>query len=213
MPEKPIKTESVPQWWDKPWELWFEISVAGVIVVGASGLFLPFFTERFAWLRSFFFDVVEVYIAPAFVAMDSVLIAGIIYALVKGWAFRPALSLFDRVSPKKKGEFIKDEGIARAWKILQDRAVTGIPDTMRLALIEADALIDTVLKKAGYEGEHMADRLSELTSDEVVSLDRVWRAHRLRNDLVHTPGFTVTPNDTSFAMKAYEDFLRELGVL
>jgi hypothetical protein len=62
-------------------------------------------------------------------------------------------------------------------------------------------------------GEHLADRLSNLDQDDIKSMNRVWRAHRLRNDLVHTPGFAVSPSDAQQAMDDYEAFLKEMEVI
>jgi hypothetical protein len=59
----------------------------------------------------------------------------------------------------------------------------------------------------------MADRLEQLNRADLPSLDDLWRAHRIRNDLVHTVGFTLTPNETREILGVYEKFLLELGAL
>lgn len=102
---------------------------------------------------------------------------------------------------------------ARHWKRVVRRMTEATPDSMRLAVIEADKLADAVLKSMELKGEHMADRLQQLTSDDLRSLDGLWRAHRLRNDLVHTPGFGLSQEDARQAMKQYEAFFKEVGVL
>ena len=84
------------------------------------------------------------------------------------------------------------------------------PDSMRMAVIEADSLVNDVLKQFGMPGEHLADRLANLSPDEYKTLDAVWKAHRIRNDLVHTPGFFVGPEEALKLLKDYELFLKEL---
>ena len=59
----------------------------------------------------------------------------------------------------------------------------------------------------------MADRLEQLDLTQINTLDNIWRAHRLRNQLVHTPGYSVNQVDAQRFLKYYEDFLKEIGVL
>lgn len=37
--------------------------------------------------------------------------------------------------------------------------------------------------------------------------------HRMRNDLVHTPGFVLSLEDAKMALEGYEAFLKELEVI
>ena len=87
------------------------------------------------------------------------------------------------------------------------------PQSYTMAIIEADTLIDNILKRVGISGETMADRLNQLDPDEFSILGRLWRVHRVRNALVHSPGFVVSKRDAEEALKIYESFLRELEVL
>ena len=80
-------------------------------------------------------------------------------------------------------------------------------------MIEADALVDACLKQAGYQGEHMSDRLSQIDPQEIGSLQMLWRAHKLRNDIVHTPGFIISTDDARIALKSFEVFMTDLGAL
>ncbi|MDP3975076.1 MAG: hypothetical protein Q8P88_02220, partial [Candidatus Jorgensenbacteria bacterium] len=82
-----------------------------------------------------------------------------------------------------------------------------------LAIIEADKLVDDALKTSGLQGEHMADRLEKLRVEDYPTLDRLWRAHRVRNELVHTPDFGINEGDAKDVLRVYEKFLKELGAL
>ena len=84
---------------------------------------------------------------------------------------------------------------------------------MKLAIIDADGLVDDVLKQMGLPGEHFADRLARLTPEELKTFDKVWTAHRVRNDLVHTPGFALGLDEARRVMKSYEAFLIEIKAI
>ena len=87
------------------------------------------------------------------------------------------------------------------------------PSDWNMAVLRADALLDEILIKLGYEGETMADRLKIVNSRQIPSLERVWAAHRLRNNIAHDPLEQNTREIIVYAVKAYEQALTELGMM
>jgi hypothetical protein len=146
-----------------------------------------------------------------FIVLDVALVIGFLVALVGGLHFRQGWR------PGKRSRAavlaLRSAVFRERWELVTKRFVPNSGDAMRLAIIEADALIDSILKEFGFEGEHMADRLSKVGPDSLRCLDRLWRAHRLRNELVHTPGFTLLSVDAERAMRDYEAFLKEVKIL
>ncbi len=136
---------------------------------------------------------------------------GFIFALYKGWSYHPHYELEKRKA--KKILTLRDAVTKEHWETIVRTFSLGTPEAARTAVIEADTLVDTVLKSMEIPGQHLADRLSNLEPEEVASLDRVWRAHRTRNDLVHTPGFALTEKEAQKTLEDYEAFLKDLGVL
>jgi len=57
---------------------------------------------------------------------------------------------------------------------------------LRHAVIEADKLVDFILKKKGYNGETFADRLRNAEKDINKNLyQNLWNAHKVRNQIAH----------------------------
>lgn len=96
------------------------------------------------------------------------------------------------------------------WAQIVHRANTGTPENLRWAVLEADALVDHVLRGRGVQGETYADRLQNARWAGSKLVDKVFDAHRLRNELAHTPGFTLSSKQAERALFAYRDFLKEL---
>ncbi len=115
-----------------------------------------------------------------------------------------------RARPKVDNKKIRDE-----WHALLEKADLKPPESYVLAIIEADKFVDGLLKQLGFQGEHMADRLERIgeINPNLSTLDRVWQAHRIRNELVHTPDFEVSHTDAHEVLKSYEAFLREAELL
>lgn len=81
-----------------------------------------------------------------------------------------------------------------------------------LAVIEADKLVDAVLKKANITGNSMADRLRKTES----MVDRgvyqgMWDAHKLRNSLVHEVDRVGNFSEVNLALIKIKKYLIELG--
>ncbi len=145
-----------------------------------------------------------------FAFLDLVLLLLVVYLFTKIWKFRPHLVV--SLPPEKKTLTLRRAIVQERWKKIAARASAGTLDSMRLAIIEADTLVNDSLKRMGLPGEHMADRLANF-SDPEIDLTRIWRAHRLRNDLVHAAGFTISVEEAKKAIDDYESFLKNLHLL
>jgi len=143
--------------------------------------------------------------------LDIALCIGFAYALTQAWPFRPKLC---RAIKSRTGALTLRTAVFRdRWQEVVKRLALQTPDAMRLSVIEADALVDSILKDLGFEGGHMADRLSKITPESLACIDRLWHAHRLRNELVKTPDFSISESDAQKAIGDYEAFLKEIKIL
>lgn len=148
------------------------------------------------------------------IVFDTVLIVFIFYLLAKISPQQNKVKLFHWRRFKAVGYKLKqDRHFIRQWQRLSSKLTTAPPENLRLIVIDAEALLDTFLQKAGYEGEHFAERLAKVNPAVLRSVEKVWDAHRLRNSLVHVPGFKVSTKEATQALKSFEDFLKELGAI
>ncbi len=145
-----------------------------------------------------------------FIVLDTVLVAGFLYALVKGWGYRPQIEVQEKPG---KPRTLRRAVFEERWRAILKKASLASPDSLRMAVIEADSLVNDVLGQLGFEGKHMADRLVNLNPDEYRTLNALWRAHRVRNDLVHTPGFFLSPEDAQKLLSDFEAFLKEVEAI
>jgi len=148
-----------------------------------------------------------------FIVVDVILFIALVVFFIKSWWLRPGFSspVFKRA--KKREVPKKDERIRKQWETILKKAGLAPPQSFQLGIIEADKFVDNILKKMGLPGEHMADRLEKLGTHELRTLDKVWRVHRIRNELVHNPDFNISSVDIKELLGAYESFLKELEIL
>ena len=83
----------------------------------------------------------------------------------------------------------------------------------KFAVIEADKLLDSVLRKAGFPGDMLGERLMNIQEGQLATLDGLWEAHKIRNRLAHDADYFLRYSEAKRAIGAYEQTLKELGVL
>ena len=87
------------------------------------------------------------------------------------------------------------------------------PNDWKLAIIEADIILDEELKKAGYGGTSLGERLKSISPAQLSSLDFAWQAHKVRNQIAHAGAdFVLTHKMAEETIKQYKIVFDELGV-
>jgi len=106
-----------------------------------------------------------------------------------------------------------EDRLARDWARVRSRLDKATDADDRLAVIEADQILDQALKAQGIPGDTMASRLENLKPLQLSNLSDVWVAHKMRNRLVHEPSSRISRYEAETAVKIFEKALKELGVL
>jgi len=88
------------------------------------------------------------------------------------------------------------------------------PNDWKLAIIEADIILDEALKELGYTGPSLGERLRNLTTNQVPSLEDAWQAHKVRNQIAHSGmDFVLTKKLAEDTIKQYRRVFNDLGLL
>jgi len=145
------------------------------------------------------------------IVLPSFFLATIIYFLIKT-AWIKHRFLFNAV------EFLNYQpyGVKKAskqWEKTKKRLEGGLESEYKLAIIEADSMIDEVLKRIGHKGETLGDRLKELTPDLLSNINDIWEAHKIRNNIVHDPDYKLSLREAQKAIEIYEKALTDLGAI
>ncbi len=122
--------------------------------------------------------------------------------IIDGWFKTAGSFLLTHAFPKRH--------LNKSWQKILTRLSKNDEANLRLALIEADNIFDDLLKQMRLPGESMADRLKYIDSSQVSNIDEIWRAHKLRNVIVHNSDYPVTRNEMEFGVGAYQKALKEL---
>jgi hypothetical protein len=87
------------------------------------------------------------------------------------------------------------------------------PSDWKLAIIEADIILDEILKNAGYAGNSLGERLKSIAPSQLQSLDDAWQAHKVRNQVAHAGAdFILTRKLAEDTIKQYRRVFYEFGI-
>jgi hypothetical protein len=108
-------------------------------------------------------------------------------------------------------EAAKESPLGSKWDEVQRHLNSTKEAEWKFAVIEADSLLDYVLKSSGYPGETMGERLKNIDKTQIVTLDGLWEAHKIRNRLAHDTGYFLRYGEAKRAVQLYEETLKELN--
>jgi len=101
----------------------------------------------------------------------------------------------------------------RIWRKIVSRLDTGLESEYKLAVIEADNMLDDILKRMGYGGENLGERLEKITEATLPNMDEIQNSHQIRNDIVRIPDYKLSLDDTKKALALYEKALQNLEAI
>jgi hypothetical protein len=87
------------------------------------------------------------------------------------------------------------------------------PNDWKLAIIEADIILDDILKKQGYAGNSLGERLRSISPNQLESVQDAWEAHKVRNRIAHEgDDFILTQRLAQETITKYQRVFTEFGV-
>lgn len=104
------------------------------------------------------------------------------------------------------------EAYQTRWLKIENNLHKDNPSSYRVAVIEADKLLDRALNEMGLPGKTMAERLKRI-ADRFESPNAVWAAHKLRNQIAHESDFELSYNQANRALAAIRAGLKDLGAI
>lgn len=104
-------------------------------------------------------------------------------------------------------------GLNARWDEIEKHINSTREGEWKFAVIEADKLVDELLKTAGFQGETLGDRLMNIQPGQLTTLQNIWEAHKIRNRLVHDTNYFLRYTEAKRAVGLYEKTLRELQAL
>ncbi len=95
------------------------------------------------------------------------------------------------------------------WQSVLRLATSNNPSDWKLAIIEADVILDMMTYMQGLSGETLGERLKNADPGTFQSLDYAKKAHYTRNRIAHEGDIEFTPREVQQVVRMYEAVFRE----
>jgi hypothetical protein len=96
------------------------------------------------------------------------------------------------------------------WNKIAEQAHSPNPNDWRLAILEADIMLDEMLEAQGYLGESIGEKLKQIEPSDFTNLDAAWEAHKVRNNIAHRgSAHELNEREVQRVIGLYERVFRE----
>ena len=84
----------------------------------------------------------------------------------------------------------------------------------KLAVIEADSMLENLMDQLGFKGENLGDKLKGANQDNFRNLSSAWEVHTIRNKIAHeSSAFELSQHEAKRVIAIYEQIFRDFGFI
>lgn len=100
------------------------------------------------------------------------------------------------------------------WKKVLDLSYSNNPSDWRLAILEADIMLEEALRARGHAGDGLGEMLKGIDRSDMLTIESAWEAHKVRNRIAHAGGeFELNERETRRVISHFEEVFKELEVI
>lgn len=101
----------------------------------------------------------------------------------------------------------------KSWLKIIARLDTFLESEYKVAVIEADDMLDSGLKKLGYAGKDLDERLGKINPAILSNIENVRETHKIRDLLVSDPNYRLDLDRAQKILEVYKTALQNLQIL
>ncbi len=128
-----------------------------------------------------------------------------------------AVYLYRKIVNLKKLEkdrmYIKDEAPSAPKNSTWERVLTNLAgpgeNDWKLAVIEAEIMLNDLLTDLGMPGDSVGDQLKAVDRADFKTIDNAWDAHRVRNSVAHGDSFVLSNHEAKRVIELYRTVFEE----
>lgn len=108
--------------------------------------------------------------------------------------------------------------VARAgnprWEYVEKLFASDNSNDWRMAIIEADTMLDELVASMGFVGDNLGERLKSASTTKFPTLQSAWAAHLVRNRIAHDGiNFHLSDREAKMTRKHFEFVFRDMHVI
>jgi len=157
-----------------------------------------------SFLQSAFFHYLKIF--SAFVSI--LLFIDVVLLLSKRVRTDIMIALYGMPTSRfKKAKYIPK------WEAIKSRLAAGSVAGGKIAIIEADKLLDEALGRLGFVGKNASDKIEAVKPGQLVGVEELRNVRSLYHKIMEDPGHEASLEEIKLALLAYERFFRGIEMI
>jgi hypothetical protein len=100
------------------------------------------------------------------------------------------------------------------WQSIETHIESQNENDWRLAIIDADIMLDELLDNLSVTGETIGDKLKRVEKSDFNTIDNAWEAHKVRNQIAHEgQNFLLTAREARRIIELYRSVFEEFKII
>ncbi len=177
---------------------------------------ISFFGIHLSTIYNFFAENIQIFKTIGFLIAGVAAIGTFVYTK-KGdavWKAKKA-ELYPIDIPKAGDPVVPASNpTADKWKEIVKKSESTSETDWRLAIIEADIILDSLLEKLNLPGSTIGEKLKAVEPSDFLTLDQAWEAHKARNNIAHQGSeFLLNQREARRIISLYEVVFKEFKLV
>lgn len=100
------------------------------------------------------------------------------------------------------------------WELVENHINSDDENKWKLAIIEADIILDELLTTLNLPGQTIGDKLKAVEPSDFDSIEEAWEAHKIRNAIAHEGSdFLINQREAKRVIKLYQKVFEEFEII
>jgi hypothetical protein len=100
------------------------------------------------------------------------------------------------------------------WEYIEKLFASANSNDWRIAIIEADTMLDELVQSYNFPGDNLGERLKNASPKVMPTLQSAWEAHKVRNKIAHDgTSFQLSEREAHMTKKHFEFVFSNAGVI
>ncbi|MFZ2621085.1 MAG: GW dipeptide domain-containing protein [Minisyncoccia bacterium] len=100
------------------------------------------------------------------------------------------------------------------WKQILAHIESPNENDWRLAILEADIMLSSLLEKLSLPGDTIGDKLKAIEKSDFTTVDNAWEAHKIRNQIAHEGQlFALSQREAKRVVELYSTVFKEFQII
>lgn len=110
----------------------------------------------------------------------------------------------------------KESGVSKneRWNAVLNHLFSENKGDWKLAIIEADSMLEALMEQLGFEGTSLGEKLKSADRDTFPNLTLAWEVHTIRNRIAHEGiAYEISTHEAKRVIAIYEHIFHDFGFI